>query len=301
MTMPDLLGAISKRPSSRMSGYILALVSSIGAGLATVVGKWNLESISPLLMNFMIFSVATAVMSGTYLPARGLRQTFATTRKGWLWVALFTLSSLAAVWCYWAGVQRMDPSLAAFLNRSEVAIAIFLGIVLLRERLSRMEILGLLVSLFGIVVMRLTLRMEYSDGFWLVLIGSLFFGLTEFISKVAIRHVEPIKLAYLRNMLMAATYGTLLAASGQGFEGLEQVWPGVVALGLLGPIISRMAYLSALRRLELSKVAIISQTQPVFVIVVALAVFGQLPTVREFLGGAFLVSGCALMVLFRRR
>lgn len=301
MTSRSWRRVLSERPSSRLSGYILALVSSIGAGLATVVGKWNLESISPLLMNFLIFSVATVVMSVTYLPARGLRQTFTTTRKGWLWVALFTLSSLAAVWAYWAGVQRMDPSLAAFLNRSEVAIAIFLGIVLLRERLNRMEIIGLLVSLMGIVVMRLTLRMEYSDGFWLVLIGSLFFGLTEFISKIAIRYVKPIKLAYLRNMLMAVVYGALFAGSGRGFEGLERVWPGVVALGLLGPIISRMAYLSALRRLELTKVAVISQTQPVFVIVVALAAFGQLPTVREFLGGVFLVSGCALMVLFRKR
>lgn len=301
MTIPNLPGATPARPASRMSGYIFALVSSIGAGLATVVGKWNLESISPLLMNFLIFSVATIVLSVTYLPVRGLKHTFTTTRKGWLWVALFTLSSLVAVWAYWAGVQRMDPSLAAFLNRSEVAIAIFLGIVLLKERLSRMEILGLLTSLFGIVVMRLTLRMEYSDGFWLVLLGSLFFGLTEFISKIAVRHVEPIKLAYLRNMFMAAVYGILFAAGGRGYEGLERVWPGVLALGLLGPIVSRMAYLSALRRLELSKVAIISQTQPVFVIAVALAVFGQLPTVREFTGGVFLILGCALMVLFRKR
>ena len=226
MTLRSLRNAMSRRPSSRLSGYILALVSSIGAGLATVVGKWNLESISPLMMNFLIFSVATIVMSATYLPARGLRQTFTTSKKGWLWVALFTLSSLAAVWAYWAGVQRMDPSLAAFLNRSEVAIAIFLGIVLLRERLSRMETVGLVVSLAGIVVMRLTLRMEYSDGFWLVLIGSVFFGLTEFISKIAIRHIAPIKLAYLRNIFMATVYGLLFAGSGRGFEGLERVWPG---------------------------------------------------------------------------
>jgi uncharacterized membrane protein len=282
--------------SSKNIGFALAVVSSIGSGLATVVGKWNLQAISPLLMNSLIFSVATVLLSGALLPIKGIKQVFTLTRRGWFWLGLFSGSSWLAVWAYWAGIQRMDPSLAAFLNRTEVLIAIFLGIIFLKERFSRAETLGALLSIAGIVTMRVTLRVEYSSGFWLVLLGSLFFGVTEFISKIAVRHVEPIVLTYIRNMFLAAAYWIVFLAGGYGYEGLSEVWPGVLALGFLGPILSRMMYLLALKRLELSKVAVISQSQPVFVIVIALLALGQLPTFRETIGGIFLTLGCLIMI-----
>jgi len=224
---------------------------------------------------------------------------FRFSRKGWIWLSLFTTSSWLAIWAFWAGVQKIDPSLAAFINRAEVPIAIVLGIVFLKERFTKVEVLGLVLALLGIVIMHLTLRMEYTTGFWLVLLGALFFGITEFVSKIAVRYVEPMVLAYLRNMFMAGMYWIAFSLSGEGFSGLGAVWPGVIALGFAGPILSRMMYLMALRRLELSRVAVISQSQPVFVIIISLLVFSQLPTFREIVGGIFLVSGCLLMIVAR--
>ena len=214
---------------------------------------------------------------------------------------MFTVTSLAAVWAFWAGVQGMDPSLAAFVNRAEVPFVILLGVVILKERFSRWETLGLALSIIGIVVMKLTLRFEYSDGFWLVLLGALFFGLTEFMSKIAIRHVPPITLAFLRNLFMAPIFWLMFMVSGDSIDGLEKVWLGVIALGLIGPIMARMMYLLALRRMELSKVAVISQSQPIYVILIALFMLGQLPSVRETVGGIFLIAGCILMVFARSR
>ncbi|MGD2040039.1 MAG: DMT family transporter [Anaerolineae bacterium] len=285
--------------SSQKVGYTFALTSSLGAGMATVVGKWNLEAIPPLLMNSLIFTVATVIVSGTVLPFMRTHRLFSLTRQGWLWLGLFTASSWCAIWAYWAGVQRMDPSLAAFLNRSEVPIAIALGIIFLKERLTPMEIVGMVLSLTGIVIMRLTLRFEYTTGFWLVLLGSVFFGLTEFLSKIAVRHVGPVILTYIRNLFLAVFFWLAFAISGQSCDGLELVWPGVIALGFLGPIMSRMSYLMALKRISLSRVAVISQSQPVFVILIALLVLGQLPTFREVTGGIFLTVGCILMIMAR--
>ncbi len=286
---------------ARKSGYAIAVLSSIGSGLSTVIGKWNLMAISPLLMNSLIFSVAAVVMTGILLPTKGVKNLFTLTPKGWLWVSLFAGSSVFALWTFWAGVQKMDPSLAAFLNRVEVFVAILLGIIFLKERFTRWETLGAALSVGGIVIMRLSLRVEYSEGFWLVLLGSLFFGITEFISKIAIRHVEPTILAYIRAAFMAVVFWIIFFSRGMSFEGLERVWPGVIALGIMGPIVARLLYLSALKRLELSRVAVISQSQPIFVILTAFAILGQLPTFREIIGGICISVGCLLMILARHR
>lgn len=283
------------------AGYILALVSSMGAGAATVTGKWNLEWISPLLMNSLIFTIATVMLSVWVVPRPRFWDIFKLTGKGWFWLMMFSLSSWIAILGFWAGVQKMDPTLAAFLNRSEVMVAILLGIIFLGERFNKIETLGAVLSIAGIVIMKMTLRMEYSTGFWLVLLGSLFFGITEFVSKIAVRYVEPLVLAYVRNMFLAAAYWIVFWGTGMNFDGLNRVWIGVILLGFFGPILSRMLYLMALKRLELSKVAVISQSQPVWVILLALGVFSQLPTFREIVGGLFLMFGCLLMIVGRRR
>jgi len=271
------------------------------SGLSTVIGKWNLNAISPLLMNSIIFSVASVVLTVMLLPFRGVRKTFTVTKRGWFWLMMFSICSWLAIWAYWAGIQRMDPSLASFLNRSEVLVAIILGMIFLKERFTRLETLGAILSIAGIVIMRMTLRMEYSTGFWLVLIGSLLFGTTEFISKIAVRHVEPITLTYIRNMFLAIFYWIAVLAGGISFVGLDRVWPGVVVLGITGPILARVLYLSALRRLDLSTVAVISQSQPVYVILISLMVLRQLPTFREVIGGILLISGCLLMLVSRNK
>jgi drug/metabolite transporter (DMT)-like permease len=287
--------------SSRRTGYVMAFISAAGTGIATVLGKWNLEHVSALTMNCLIFTVATLLMTVFWLPVKGVRTTFTQTRQGWLWLSLFAVTSALAVWAFWAGVQQMDPSLAAFLNRAEVPLAILIGVVLLRERFTRGETVGTIVALAGIIIMRATLRVEYSLGFYLVLLGAFFFALTEYLSKIALRHVPATSLAYIRNMLMAVIYWVVFWIGDYDLGDLQHAWLGIAALGFMGPVFNRITYLWALERLELSKVAVIGQMQPVFTVIVAFLALGLLPTVRETSGGVCLLLGCILMVLYRRR
>ena len=284
---------------SRRAGYIYATISTIGAGLTTVIGKWNLVEISALTMSCFIFTISTVVLTLGWLPFKSARTVFTQTGKGWFWTVMFATTSWLAIWAFWAGVRLIDPTLAGFLNRFEVPIVILMGVLLLKERFSRVETIGMILSLLGIVAMKMTLRMEFSTGFWLVLLGSFFFGLTEYVSKIAIRHVEPVPLAYLRNLMLAIGYWAVFLISNETLGGIEKVWPGVLAVGLIGPLVTRMMYLMALKHMELSKVAVISQGQPVVVILIALTFLGQLPTFREIVGGIFLLVGCVIMVVGR--
>jgi uncharacterized membrane protein len=294
------LDTSSNPDSSAKVGYTLSFTSAFFAACATVTGKWNMEHISALLMSACIFSIASIIMTIFYIPGN-FKSIAKITPRGWLWLSCFTISSLLAIWLFWAGVRHIDPSLAAFLNRAEVLIAILLGMLFLGERFNKMETIGAIISILGIIVMRMTLRVEYSTGFWLVLLGSIFFGMTEFFSKMTVKHVEPIIAVYLRNLTMSILYWIIFTGGNTSIAGLEHVWLGVLALGIFGPILSRMVYMMALARLELSKVAVISQSTPIFVILIAVALLGQLPTFREIVGGLFLSIGCLIMIFARYR
>ena len=287
--------------NSPFRGYVFAGGSAVASALTTVLGKWNLRAISPVLLNCLIFSVASVVLTVVVLLRRDKRRIVRHSREGWLWVGLFSTSSVVALWFFWAGVQQMDPSLAAFLNRTEVLLAILFGVILLHERFTKNEAIGAALSVTGIIVMRATLRMEYSLGFWYVLIGAVLFALAELFSKLAVRFAEPFVVTYLRSLFVAVVFWIIVIAKGANFQGLDQVWPGVLALGFVGPVAARMTYLVALKHLDLSKVAVIGQTQPVFVLLLAFFALGQLPTVRETVGGLLLLSGCVIMVIARYR
>jgi drug/metabolite transporter (DMT)-like permease len=60
-----------------------------------------------------------------------------------------------------------------------------------------------------------------------------------------------------------------------------------------------MAYLAAVRRIPVTKAAIVTQTSPVFVMVLAVLLLGQFPTLRELAGGILVLVGCFVMILAR--
>ncbi len=285
--------------ASDRRGYLLALPSAALAALAFVVGKWTLQFVTPVLLNAFMTTLAGMLLTlDRFRPARSNRELASAT--AWKWVVLFAASSFMAVLLLWSGIQRMDPSLASFLNRSEVIISVTLAILFLGERFNRGELMGVLLSIAGLAVMRMTLRVDYSAGFWLVLGGAMFFGVTEFVAKNAVRHVSITFLTWMRSLMMAAGFWILFLLRGETFQGLDVAWPGLVAVTLLAPVSARLIYLSALRLIPLSRAAVINQAQPAFVLAFALLLLGQLPTLRETAGGALVVAGCVLMVVARR-
>jgi drug/metabolite transporter (DMT)-like permease len=89
--------------------------------------------------------------------------------------------------------------------------------------------------------------------------------------------------------------------TGTSFVGAPSVWWGVVIIAFTGPILTRPLYLFALKNLEVSKVAVIQQSQPLFVAILALVALSQTPAPREIVGGLFVIGGCLLIIISRRK
>ena len=282
-------------------GYLFSGMSALFASVAIVAGKWTLQGISPLALNALVFPIGAIVLGLTIIPQKRWKQIFALNRKAWAWTISFTVLAFVAIWTYWIGIKMMDPTLASFLNRTETLVTIFLGFVILGERLSRREALGAFLVLAGIVLMKFTLRVEYSTGFWVVLFSAVCFGTAEFIAKIAVRYVDPLTLSFVRNLISAMMFWVVVAFVGTSFAGVGSVFWGVIIIAIMGPILTRPIYLAALKHIEVSKVALINQSQPVFVAIMAFLALNQTPALREIIGGLFVIGGCLLIILGRKK
>ena len=290
------------RDSTNQSvGYLYASLSAMMASVLIVSGKWTLHAISPLALSALVFPIGTIVLGLTMIPPKRRKQILALDRRAWGWAVAFTVLAFAAIWTYWIGLKMMDPTLASFVNRSETLVTISLGILILGERFTRGEGLGALLVLGGIVLMKFTFRAEYSAGFWVVLFSSVCFGTAEFVAKIAVRYADPITLSFLRNVISSVLFWMVVAFVGTSFEGVGSVWWGILIIAFAGPVLTRPIYLYALKYIEVSKVALINQSQPVFVAILALLAMSQTPAPREIVGGLFVIGGCLLIIISRKK
>jgi drug/metabolite transporter (DMT)-like permease len=282
-------------------GYLFSGMSALFASVAIVAGKWTLQGISPLTLNALVFPIGAIVLGLTIIPQNRWKRIFALNGKAWGWTLAFTVLAFIAIWTYWIGIKMMDPTLASLLNRTETLVTILLGLVILGERFSRGEALGAILVLGGIVLMKFTLRVEYSTGFWVVLFSAVCFGMAEFVAKIAVRYVDPLTLSFVRNLVSAVMFWVVVLFVGTSFSGAGSVFWGVIIIAIMGPILTRPIYLVALKHIEVSKVALINQSQPVFVAIMALLALNQTPALREIIGGVFVIGGCVLIIVGRKK
>jgi len=282
-------------------GYFFALLSAFMAAILIVTAKWVLGTISPLALSALIFPIGTVVLGAAMIPRQRWRRILALDRQAWRWTLAFSVLAFVAIWTYWLGIKLMDPTLASFVNRSETLITIALGVMILGERFSKGESLGVVLAMVGIILMKFTFRGEYSIGFWVVLFSAITFGTAEFVAKIAIRYIDPITLSFLRNLVNSVLFWIAVGLSDTSFAGIGSVWWGILIIAFAGPILTRPIYLYALKYADLSKVALINQSQPVFVAILAVLTLQQSPAPRELIGGLLVIAGCLVVIISRKK
>jgi drug/metabolite transporter (DMT)-like permease len=112
--------------------------------------------------------------------------------------------------------------------------------------------------------------------------------------------VEPSVFAFVRNSIV--TLLLVLLNLGWGLPKLAdfgRLWYLTPVAALTGPFLARLTFLYALTRVEVSKASILNQTQPLFVAILAFTFLQTIPTLREWIGGIFILGGCIMMIIHR--
>jgi drug/metabolite transporter (DMT)-like permease len=281
----------------RARGFLFAALCAAAAGTAVAVGKLAMrDGISPLAFSFWLFAFATP-LSGVW--ARLRREVTHSRSATWKLAAGHAALSFVAVWAFWAGVQRLNPAVASFLGRVEPLVTVGLALLVLRERLGRLEAAGGLIAVAGVVLMKLPAGEAGADatGYWLALGAAVCFGSAELFAKFSVPHCGPATFVFRRNALLLAMFGVAAALAGELALPSAGVLAVVAAVALLAPAGARVFYMLALRSLALSKTAVIGQAQPLFAALGAFALLRTLPRPWEWTGGALILLGCSFLVL----
>ena len=291
-------GSTGPLRAHRLKGLLLATAGVALVATNFVTAKYALAEYNSFTILPLWF--VGPILAGTvYIMGYGSAWRVQVRRNLWSLLGIGVCNGLSVLLVF-AGLDRLDPSVTAFLGRSGALYSIILAYIFLGERFGIRCLSGMALVLAGVVV--ITYRSGASEllGIVLVLTGFVFTSLNFFIGKKVTSATNPVVLIWMR--AMASLGVVVIAAIVSGRFAWHFSAPHLIVLAagsLIGPFAGQILSFYSLRYIGLSELEILRATQPLLVVVYSLVFLGMLPTLHQGIGGAVVVMGVLLLVASR--
>ena len=273
---------------------LIALLVPLTWGFGFALAKAGLDHFSPLLLMGMRFLIAAAVLVW-----------FVPIPRGYL-KQICSISFIAATLQYgltFSGLARMDATPAVLLVQAEVIFGVIIAALLLGEKPSLKQIVGITISCLGILTIVGAPSLDGQIfGVILILGGTLAFAL----GQVLIRRLKGALTGFQLTAWMGVMAGPQMILAAMLFEGdlaLQistaplAAWGTVLYLGLIMTVIGYSAWYFVLARYPVPMVMPVLLLLPVATILGAVSFLGERPDMIVLLGGAIVISGVGAVII----
>ena len=291
-------GSETSRAGAPTRVYILLVLTTLLWGGGPVAGKLALRGIPPITIGFLRFGLAAVILMlvrGRSFPGwrKVLRQ------DGWLFLGLGIFGAFLNHLSFIFGLRLAPASHAAIVAPATSPIwTMLLAARLGGERITRDQILGLLLCMVGVV---LVVGLEGPTGAWPIFLGDVSFvlcgmvwALYSYLSKVAMRRMTAeATLAYGISigcvfLGLAATverpWGVLSAAS-------LSAWVSVLYLSVGPTLLAGFWWNLGIRQVGAGQTAVFSNLMPVSGVMLSWLILGERLGLLQMLGGGLAVVG----------
>ena len=273
---------------------LIALLVPLTWGFGFALAKAGLDHFSPLLLMGMRFLIAATVLVW-----------FVPVPRGYL-RRICGISVIAATLQYgltFSGLARMEATPAVLLVQAEVIFGVIIAALLLGEKPSNKQVVGIAISCLGIltIVGAPSLQGQFF-GVVLILAGTLAFAL----GQVLIRQMKGAITGFQLTAWMGVMAGPQMIFASTLFEGdlVMQIltapmvaWGTVLYLGLIMTVVGYSAWYFILARYPVPMVMPVLLLLPVATILGAVTFLGEHPDIVVLLGGAVVIVGVGTVII----
>jgi O-acetylserine/cysteine efflux transporter len=280
---------------------VLGLIAAAIWGLTPVATKVALEGFSPELLGFLRLAIAAVLFR--VIAGKGARWFAADI---WIWIAGAGLGADFLLYNY--GLQRTTANVAGLVINVELISTILLAVWLLGEHLSARRVLGSALTLSGVLLVTAgglslpdLVNGRRAIGSILVMAAGVAWSLYAIAQR---------RSAYGHNLFQRMTpifsVAALVAAPALLRQGAWAAPGGVapvlmfIVLTLFGTNIVYWIYARAQQLIDVSILAILLCTIPIFAVLFAWLLLGERLTTVLLAGGGIVTAGIALIATERR-
>lgn len=278
--------------------------SALGAvalwGLAFPLIQEGLKDFSPIMLGFVRFLMASAVLAAVVLWRYDFSTIAGTVRREWK--PILTLALLYVAIPNVAqnlGLEHATSSIGSVIQSSGPVMTLLFAVILLKEGLGRMKALGTVVAMSGtlllVAVGGISLQNEDFVGNLLIFTSAVSYGLAWVSAKRMIERNPPLLVISL-----ALMFGTVMLGLATPFDGdvkAQVTVPSVInliALGVFCAGVSSVLYLSSIEHEEVSRMAFFIYLMPVFASIFAWIIRAEVVEPWTAFCGLVIVVGIVL-------
>lgn len=300
------LKAINHLPveNNLIKGYSYALLATIAGSTVYIFSKAAFNQVS--LAQFGVYWFALAIFWNVLYTLRSVehRQIHPLTHHAFKMLLLIGLIELVATGTFYAAIRASEnPAIPSFLRNMEYIFVTLMGVFLLRERFTRMEAAGVILTLSGAFVIsynkNASLASYITGTSGLMLVSTIFYGFRTILAKNNIHLLTPTILAINRAVFLLIFSLLMLVISGQGLAIPGKALLNIAIGSFFGPFLTSIGQYSALKYIEASRSAIIQSTTALFVLIGGYLIFGRFPLGYQLAGGALTIAGPVVLLLAR--
>ena len=190
------------------------------------------------------------------------------------------------------------------LRNMEYIFVAVMGVLLLGERFAKLEMLGVILTLVGVLVISYhkdtSLQSFVTGTSGLMVVSTIFYAIRTISAKKHIETVTPIMLAINRAVFLFVFAAILLFILNQSIVISRFAFINILIGSFLGPFLTSLGQYNALKHIEASRSAILQSSTALFVLLGAYMYFGKLPLAYQIVGGLFTIIGAILLIIGRR-
>ncbi len=289
-----------ERPAWNRAGVLYALAASLlAAGFyvpykAAAIAAPRGAIVCALLLCAAVFNTAVAVIQRRPVVGK-------TTWVAAVVLAVFTIFGNVGMASALA-VQK--AAVTSVFLQTQVLIVAALGWMFLRERVGMPFAVGALLALAGFVGMNLPAlqgtgtSVRMSGVLW-ALVAATSFAIMQVYTRGVIDRIDTVVVNAARLWLAVAVLVAIPGNARALAELNSKIWLLCAAAAFLGPFLSRLALMEAVRHISAARAALVIMVNPVFAGVFGFAAFRSIPTALEIGGATLILAGVSAPLLPR--
>ena len=276
----------------QLTGILLIAISAASFGTLAIFGRFlYADGMDTFTMLFLRFGVAALLMT-IILVAR--KEAFP---RGKILLQLIGMGALGYVgqsFSYLTAIKYASAGLVALLLYLYPMFVFMLSAIVLREPVTRLKIVALLLALTGT-----TLTVDPAggqfQGIFLAIGAALIYSVYIIVGTNVMRHVSPIQSSMVIFASAGAVYGTLMAFYGVHLPASGSGWLGIAGIVLIATVIPVATFLAGLERIGPTNAAMLSTLEPLVTVLLAAWIFNERLMPIVMLGGGLILAAVILL------
>lgn len=278
---------------SRAGAWLALHLAVLLFGFAGLFGKWL--ALSPLLIVFGRTSIAAAALGLLRLARPAPRARFE-------WQLLGNGGVLALHWVtFFAAIQVSDVATGLLGYATFPLFTLAFGRAIDRSPVSRRNWAMAALVVLGLVLMvpEFSFANRSVVGLCWGLASGATFALLTVMNRRQSGRWPPADLAFWQNLCAAASLVPAAWVAARALPGGSAVVGPreialLLALGILCTALAHTLFIASLQQVGTHRASVVAALEPVYGIVLALALLGEMPTLRVVAGGALIVAAAVV-------